>query len=166
MRRIQNSKYSMDGEEKQTCHEKLEKRGEEPTSKMEEGPAQTFFLGLVEGEKSFQFRTMSMTNMEATKNCFSPEHFQGSFFPTLFIFASQLPKSVFLKVTANQSYQKYQSTCLKFRFPSNTLHLPNLEVGRRITPFILHLRCAFQFKVTSQTKKSSQFAFGGGGAVV
>ena len=29
----------MDGEEKQTCHEKLEKRGEEPTSKMEEGPA-------------------------------------------------------------------------------------------------------------------------------
>lgn len=38
MRRIQNSKYSMDGEEKQTCHKKLEKR-EEPTSKMEEGPA-------------------------------------------------------------------------------------------------------------------------------
>lgn len=60
--------------EKQIHHENLgekkreRKRDEEPTSKMEEGPAWTFFLGLVTGEKSLQFRTISMTNMEAKKH--------------------------------------------------------------------------------------------------
>ena len=34
----------------------------------------------------------------------------------LFIFASQLPNSVFLKVTADKAYQKRQNTCLKSDF--------------------------------------------------
>lgn len=54
-------------------------------SKKEAGPAWTFFLGLVAGEKSFRFRTMSMTHMEATNNCFDPKHFQGSFPPFIYL---------------------------------------------------------------------------------
>lgn len=69
--------------EKQTRHEKLEKRererekgrGKDGKRKMEEGPTWTFYLDLVAGEKSLSFRTISMTNMEAKKNCFNPKHF-------------------------------------------------------------------------------------------
>ena len=54
---------------------KERERDEKPTSKMEAGPAWTFYLDLVAREKSLSFRTISMTNMEAKKNCFNPKHF-------------------------------------------------------------------------------------------
>lgn len=80
------------------------KSGKKDHLKDGRGPGLDIFLRPYGGGKSVRFRTMSLTNMEATKYCFGLQHFQDRFSP-LFISASQLPKSVFLTVTVDQTYR-------------------------------------------------------------
>lgn len=130
----------------------------------------TFFLGLVAGEKSLQFRNNIYDKYGSKKKLIQlqtllrpflpllriyltasrrlvgifptrvqtsvPLHWKcraltagppGKFFSPYLSFASQLPNSVFRK-WRRQSISEASEHLFKFRFPSNLLHLPNLEV--------------------------------------